>query len=453
MSPTPRKPNIFVSYSHEDEPERAPEGDIHWRTEILTYLAPATNGVFELWTDEDMAGGADWEKEIKRKLADCDICILLVSRHSLASKYVIDVEIETILKRQRNGHDVQIYPIALSSIPQTALPASLSALNIRPRLNKPLSEFSRHERGVEISKIADEIVGLLRKKAATGGTPTAPPPKPQPAYVHISGLPETAYERLVGREAELKRLDEAWADSKTNILSLVAEGGAGKSALVNEWLNRLQGDNYRGAKLVLGWSFYSQGTKERATSADAFLDWAVGKLGVEAKSTSAVAKGEAIAEAMMRRRALLVLDGVEPLQHGPDAQLGQLKDQGLRALLRRFAATPPAAAHGLIVLTSRLAVKDIAPLAGRRRSGRRCRETVGRGRRGAAARQRRVGDRQGAESRGARIRRPSAGARPARQLPQGDADRRRAPARPYPRADRRPGQSRPRPRGARDGIV
>jgi hypothetical protein len=56
---------------------------------------------------------------------------------------------------------------------------------------------------------------------------------------------------------------------------------------------------------------------------------------------------------------LLVLDGVEPLQHGPGAQVGQLKDQGLRALLRRFAATSPAEAHGLVVLTSRLKVADI----------------------------------------------------------------------------------------------
>jgi hypothetical protein len=57
---------------------------------------------------------------------------------------------------------------------------------------------------------------------------------------------------------------------------------------------------------------------------------------------------------------LLVLDGVEPLQHGLGAQQGELKDLGLRALLRRFAAMPPAGAHGLVVLTSRLAVKDIA---------------------------------------------------------------------------------------------
>jgi len=182
----------------------------------------------------------------------------------------------------------------------------------------------------------------------------------QPAYVHTARLPETAYERLVGRDAELRRLDNAWVDAKTNILSLVAEGGAGKSALAIEWLKRLQAGNYPGAEVVLGWSFYSQGTSERATSAEEFLNWSLEKLGITLATTSASAKADAIAEAMMRRRVLFLLDGVEPLQHGPGPQLGQLKDLGLRALLRRFAATPPGAAHGLIVLTSRLAIKDIA---------------------------------------------------------------------------------------------
>ena len=115
--------------------------------------------------------------------------------------------------------------------------------------------------------------------------------------------------RSVGRDAELARLDEAWSDDRTNILSLIAEGGAGKSALVNEWLTRLQADGYRGAERVLGWSFYSQGSKERATAADEFLDWALAKLDVKIDTTSASAKGEAIAEALTTRRVLLVLDG------------------------------------------------------------------------------------------------------------------------------------------------
>ena len=132
-----------------------------------------------------------------------------------------------------------------------------------------------------------------------------------------------------------------------------------KFGLVNEWLTRLQAETYRGADCVLGWSFYSQGSKERATAADEFLDWALARLGAKLETTSAAAKGEAIAEALMTRRALIVLDGAEPLQHGPGPQAGELKDHGLRALLRRFAAAPPRADHSLIVLTSRLAVADL----------------------------------------------------------------------------------------------
>jgi len=122
----------------------------------------------------------------------------------------------------------------------------------------------------------------------------------------------------------------------------------------------MQADRYRGAEAVLGWSFYSQGSKERATSAEPFLNWALDKLGIEINTTSATAKGDALAEALARRRVLLVLDGCEPLQHGLGTQQGELKDLGLRALLRRFAAMPPAEAHGLVVLTSRQAIKDIA---------------------------------------------------------------------------------------------
>ena len=217
-------------------------------------------------------------------------------------------------------------------------------------------------RGTNVTSQLAKIVGEISKALAASSAAISAPAAPAkiPAYVHITGLPETPYVNLVGRDAELARLDAAWADPGINIISLVADGGAGKSALVNEWLNRLRADNYRGADMVLGWSFYSQGTKERATSSDGFLDWAVAKLDIKLDGPSATQKAEKIAEALMRRRVLLVLDGVEPLQHGPGTQPGQLKDQGLRTLLRHFAAAPPALVHGLLVLTSRVAVADIS---------------------------------------------------------------------------------------------
>ena len=77
---------------------------------------------------------------------------------------------------------------------------------------------------------------------------------------------------LFGREKELKMLDEAWADCQTDILTLVAWGGVGKTALVNQWLNQMKTDNYRGAQKVYGWSFYSQGAQEgKQASADEFF--------------------------------------------------------------------------------------------------------------------------------------------------------------------------------------
>ena len=99
---------------------------------------------------------------------------------------------------------------------------------------------------------------------------------------------------------------------------------------------RLRADGYRGAQRVLGWSFYSQGSKERATAADGFLDWALAKLDVKIDTTSASAKGEAIAEALMARRVSRARWRRTVAARAGSAA-GHLKDQGLRALLRRFA--------------------------------------------------------------------------------------------------------------------
>ncbi len=140
-----------------------------------------------------------------------------------------------------------------------------------------------------MTEIADEIAEIAA--AIVGRKPPPPARTPQPAFVHISGLPETPYERLVGRDEELKQLDDAWAGNTINILSLIAEGGAGKSALVNEWLARMQAENYRGAEAVLGWSFYSQGTKERADSADEALAWVSTRLGIGKDTMRAAERG------------------------------------------------------------------------------------------------------------------------------------------------------------------
>ena len=91
MPTEPKKPLIGISYAHADEPERPAEGEVKWVSFVTGYLRPAIkHGAVDLWVDRLMPGGADWEREIEQKLRACDVFILLVSRHSLSSDYVVD---------------------------------------------------------------------------------------------------------------------------------------------------------------------------------------------------------------------------------------------------------------------------------------------------------------------------------------------------------------------------
>ncbi|MCB9958812.1 MAG: TIR domain-containing protein [Rhodospirillaceae bacterium] len=347
------KPLVFISYSHKDETP--------WLELIRTYLGPAVAAdEFTVWHDRDLRGGDDWDGEIQDQLANCDICVLLVSVHSTQSAYILNKEIRTIQDRQAAGEEVVLYPILLTPTPDAGL-AHVAAKNWRPKDGRSLSSFgAKHDRLAQLTDIANELSRML---AAWTPTTPKPPRGPKtsstPDPLDIDRLPDTPNRKLVGRAAELALLDAAWASPGTHIVSLIAEGGVGKSALVNEWLTRLQDNGYGGAEAVLGWSFYSQGSKDRMTSAEPFLNWAVAELGLRPAGNDATAKAKAIAQAMADRRVLLVLDGVEPLQDPPGPTYGRLRDTGLRTLLRRVAAQPAGGSGSLIVLTSRAPVADI----------------------------------------------------------------------------------------------
>lgn len=346
-------PVIFISYSHKDRDELE---------YVRSHLSPLLGlGVVTIWDDNELQIGDDWKGDINSAIDACKVFILLVSRHSLGSKFIRETEVPRILPRWQ-AKQARFCPLVVTPCHMGGF-WWLDAANRRPKDGKALSELPMPERDREMAG----VVGQVAKQVASPNNveshlPPAnavAPATPASRVIDYSRLPETPYKNLVGRDDELTELDEAWFDRQTNIVSLIAWGGAGKTSLINEWLVRLQQANYRDAETVLGWSFYSQGTKERATSADIFLDWALDRLGITGVPASATAKGDALTRALASRRILLVLDGIEPLQHGPGEQEGLLKDPGLRALLRGFAMTAPSTVHGLLVLTSRLVIRDI----------------------------------------------------------------------------------------------
>ena len=183
-----------------------------------------------------------------------------------------------------------------------------------------------------------------------------PPARLGPEKISIARLPVTGSD-LFGREEDIAFLDEAWANQRINVVTIVAWAGVGKSTLVNHWLRGMAAEDYRSAQLVFGWSFYRQGTSGGTSSADEFLDAALAWFGdPDPRIGAAWEKGERLAKLISHRRTLLVLDGLEPLQNPPGPQEGRLREPSLQALLKELAAFN----RGLCLITTRLPVADIA---------------------------------------------------------------------------------------------
>jgi tetratricopeptide (TPR) repeat protein len=166
-------------------------------------------------------------------------------------------------------------------------------------------------------------------------------------------------ERLIGRETDLARLDAAWADPATRVLTIVAFGGVGKTSLVAHWQAGLGQRDYDGAS-YFDWSFYSQGTRgQGGASADQFVNRALEFFGDAEMGASAASpwdKGARLAQLVANQRALLVLDGLEPLQYPPGPLAGELRDPAVAALLKGLAQRN----SGLCVVTTRERVSDLA---------------------------------------------------------------------------------------------
>ena len=216
-----------------------------------------------------------------------------------------------VLKQRWEQHGLAVVPILCKPCDWLRHPwiASLQLRPTRPSGPWPLSECPEPEIDNLLRGLCTEIAEWLSRSVV------AEIPKYerlQPERIYLDKLPLTYTNRLVGREQELTILDLVFADSHTAVMSIVAWGGVGKTALVRHWLNRLQSDGWLGAQRVYAWSFYSQGTREdRQVSEGTFLAHALEWFGRKCDPrTSPWDKGRLLADAIAKERTVLVLDGL-----------------------------------------------------------------------------------------------------------------------------------------------
>lgn len=161
---------VFVSYSHDDR---------EWLSKFSLHVAILERrGLVELWSDEGIAAGADWEREIEIALGAAKVAVLMVSPAFLASEYIWKHEMPRIVAHSRQG--MVALPLILRPC-AWRLEEDLARLQARPTDGRPLSLGSESEIDLNLSELAYELA------ARVGKSPTAIAPPDVAANASANG--------------------------------------------------------------------------------------------------------------------------------------------------------------------------------------------------------------------------------------------------------------------------
>lgn len=191
--------------------------------------------------------------------------------------------------------------------------------------------------------------------------PATPPPSPLPVAVASSALAarwvhETTDDaKFTGRAEEMARLNRWVRDPTVRVIGLCAVGGTGKTALTGHWLKATDGWRSRPFAGLFAWSFY----QDRSTThcLDALLHWAHEVL-ARPKPHAKTDLTDAATRLLREHPLVVVLDGLEVLQEGPDdARHGSFLDGELREFLHAVCQLEDGGS--LVLLTSRFVFADL----------------------------------------------------------------------------------------------
>lgn len=142
---------IFISYSHNDV------ADLQ---RLQVHLKPLEReGLVERWDDTRIRTGQRWKDEIEKALASAKVAVLLVSADFLASDFINEVELPSLLTAaQEEG--LVIMPVILS--PCRFKQSSLSQFQAVNPTDKPLNSLSRSEQEALWVRLTEDIESVLR---------------------------------------------------------------------------------------------------------------------------------------------------------------------------------------------------------------------------------------------------------------------------------------------------
>ena len=146
---------IFISYAHEDE---------WYRKELTKHLSSLKHiGLVKEWSDRLILPGDEWNEKIKSQINDANIILFLVSADFMASDYIFQVELESAIRRHKEGK-VIIIPIILKNCNWHDL--QLGRFQVLPTEAKPIANWE--DKDDAFTDIVEQLAKLIREKAGRG---------------------------------------------------------------------------------------------------------------------------------------------------------------------------------------------------------------------------------------------------------------------------------------------
>ncbi len=148
-----KKLKIFLSYAHEDEA---------MKNELDKYLISLKRlGKVDVWSDQVIKAGDEWDAGIKKALHEADIILLLISVDFNNSNYIWEKELKVAMERHALG-TARVIPIILKECIWEDF--EYSKLQALPDGAIPVSTFQRPEQAyTNIARRVTDVVDYMSK--------------------------------------------------------------------------------------------------------------------------------------------------------------------------------------------------------------------------------------------------------------------------------------------------
>ncbi len=109
--PIERRSRVFICYARKDNTNR--DLSKRWLERLLEHVEPLLGDQLAVWSDESIETGDEWRTEIDQNLKCSKAAVLLVSSAFLASSFIRNTELPSLLDLHRRNQ-LKIFPLILS---------------------------------------------------------------------------------------------------------------------------------------------------------------------------------------------------------------------------------------------------------------------------------------------------------------------------------------------------